>query len=510
MHFLYGGVVMQKALRLTAEDRRFFFHVYKAGLASPFSDDRVALEAKIACAAEAPQGKRIDRAIGQVKAHITVLEKSGPVDFNRFQAEDRDLVRAGLLFDFFYDFRERFDQLIRDQIAAGDNPIKVPFADEALQRLQQRGFTRDDALRYFALSYQLRRAYFFLYRTLVGRSPCMKKLRQDLWHNVFTHNIELYDRYLWNRMEDFSTLLLGETGTGKGTAAMAVGRSGFIPFNPDQQVFVESFTRSFVSLNLSQFPDTLVESELFGHKQGAFTGAVKDHRGVFDHCSPYGAILLDEIGELSIPIQIKLLQVLQDRKFAPVGSHQEGRFEGRVIAATNRSLAEIHGQKIFRDDFYYRLCSDIITVPPLRQRIREDAGEMDDLLGFTVKRMVGKASPELLAMVREVIDSRLGTEYPWPGNVRELEQCVRRVILKREYTGRQRDQDAQSTTAYLNAGIAHGSIDAHALITGYCFHLYRRHGTYEEVARRTALDRRTVKKYIQSWKAQMAEDATTG
>ena len=498
---------MKKPLKLSAEERAFFYHVYKAGLASPFSDDRIALETKIAAAAESPKSKRIERAIRQVKIHIAALEHSGPIDFNRYGNEDRRLVRAGLLFDFFYDFRVHFDQFIQDQISAGDTPLKVSFADEALDRLERRGFRHEDALRYFALSYQLRRAYFFLYRTLVGRSPCMKKLRQDLWHNVFTHNIELYDRYLWNQMEDFSTLLLGETGTGKGTAAMAIGRSGFIPFNPDGNVFVESFTRSFVSLNLSQFPDTLVESELFGHKKGAFTGAVKDHRGVFDHCSPFGAILLDEIGELSIPIQIKLLQVLQDRKFAPVGSHQEGRFEGRVIAATNRSIEEIHTRKIFRDDFYYRLCSDIITVPPLRQRIREDSGEMDDLLGFTVQRMVGRASPELVAMVREVIDSRLGADYPWPGNVRELEQCVRRVILKREYVGRQVDTPLQSVPDYLRAGIENGSIDAHRLTTGYCFHLHTRFGTYEEVARRTGLDRRTVKKYIQEW---VARDASPG
>ena len=493
---------MKNTLRLQADERAFFFNVYQAGLASPFSDDRIALEAQIAGASGAPMQKRIERAIRRVKAQIITLEREGRVDFNRYGGQDRGLVRAGLLFDFFYDFRESFDQHIRDQIAAGDTPIKVPFADEALSLLQQRGFSQEDALRYFALCYQLRRAYFFLYRTLVGRSPCMKRLRQDLWHNVFTHNIELYDRYLWNQMEDFSTLLLGETGTGKGTAAMAIGRSGFIPFNPRNGVFVESFTRSFVSLNLSQFPDTLVESELFGHKKGAFTGAVKDHRGVFDHCSPFGAILLDEIGELSIPIQIKLLQVLQDRKFSPVGSHQEGRFEGRVIAATNRSLGEIHTKKIFRDDFYYRLCSDIITVPPLRQRIREDPGEMDDLLGFTVARMVGKASPELVAMVREVIDSRLGADYPWPGNVRELEQCVRRVILKREYSGHQGDAAAESVALQLREGIENGSIDAHGLTTGYCFHLYGRFGTYEAVARRTGLDRRTVKKYIEEWRMQ--------
>ncbi len=493
---------MKTPLRLSPEERTFFYNVYQAGLASPFSDDRIALETQIAGKGASARTKRIERAIQQVKTTIAALEKDGGIDFNHYAGDDRGLIRAGLLFDFFYDFRGRFDQLIREQISVGDTPIKVPFAPEALARLQGRGFTLDDALRYFALSYQLRRAYFFLYRTLVGRSPCMKKLRQDLWHNVFTHNIELYDRYLWNQMEDFSTLLLGETGTGKGTAAMAIGRSGFIPFNPEENVFVESFTRSFVSLNLSQFPDTLVESELFGHKKGAFTGAVKDHRGVFDHCSPYGAILLDEIGELSIPIQIKLLQVLQDRKFAPVGSHQENRFEGRVIAATNRSLKEIHTREIFRDDFYYRLCSDIITVPPLRQRIREDPGEMDDLLEFTVQRMVGRASPELATMVREVIDSQLGPDYAWPGNVRELEQCVRRVILKREYVGRPADATAPSVPAFLNAGIEGGAIDAHSLVIGYCFHLHTRFGTYEEVARRTGLDRRTVKKYVHEWAAR--------
>jgi DNA-binding NtrC family response regulator len=493
---------MKAPLQLSAEEKTFFSHVYSAGLASPFSDDRVKLENKIAEAADTSKPRRIEKAIHQVKIHLAGLERAGKINFSHYRSEDRGLLKAGLLFDFFYDFREGFDQLIQDQIKAGDTPIKVPFADEALGLLQGRGFEQRDALRYFALCYQLRRAYFFLYRTLVGRSPCMKKLRQDLWHNVFTHNIDLYDRYLWNRMEDFSTLLLGETGTGKGTAAMAIGRSGFIPYNPDSKVFVESFMRSFMSLNLSQFPDTLVESELFGHKKGAFTGAVKDHRGVFDHCSPYGAILLDEIGELSIPIQIKLLQVLQDRKFAPVGSHQEGRFEGRVIAATNRSLDEIHRQKIFRDDFYYRLCSDIITVPPLRQRIRENASEMDDLLGFTVKRMVGRHSPELEAMVREIIDAQLGADYPWPGNVRELEQCVRRVILKREYSGYQMDRRPQSVSGILSAAIERGAIGAHRLTTGYCFHLYARFGTYEAVARHTGLDRRTVKKYIQEWRAK--------
>jgi transcriptional regulator with PAS, ATPase and Fis domain len=191
----------------------------------------------------------------------------------------------------------------------------------------------------------------------------MADLRLHLWQNVFTGEVRLYERYLWNRMEDFSTLLLGETGTGKGTAAAAIGRSSFIPFDEKQGRFAESFMRGFISMNLSQFPETLIESELFGHRKGAFTGAVEAHQGVLARCSEYGAIFLDEIGDVPVPVQIKLLQVLQERQFCPVGSHEPARFRGRVIAATNRPLDKLREQGLFRDDFFYRLCSDIIHVP---------------------------------------------------------------------------------------------------------------------------------------------------
>jgi transcriptional regulator with PAS, ATPase and Fis domain len=276
---------------------------------------------------------------------------------------------------------------------------------------------------------------------------------------------------------------------------MAIGRSGFIPYNEKKRCFEESFTRSFVSLNLSQFPETLIESELFGHKKGAFTGAVKNYSGIFERCSPFGAILLDEIGEVPGPLQIKLLQVLQERVFTPVGSHEKSRFEGRVIAATNRSIVELRQQGLFRDDFYYRLCSDMITVPSLRQRIVEAPAELDDLIAFTLERLVGQPSPELAALVRETIDRELGPAYHWPGNVRELEQCVRRVLLRRSYEGdvAPAGPDLESRLA---EGIARGDIAASDLVSGYCALLYRRHGTFEEVARRTGLDRRTVKKYI--------------
>ena len=487
---------MERTPKLTAAERDFFTLVYQAGVTNPFDREREDIELRIAgLYPDATRAERTARAIEAVAGHIATLEAENRADQSLYEGEDRRLVQAAFLFEFFYGLRKKFDQLITDQIQAGDTPARVAFAPEAYHLMTRRGFSEADTRRYFALSYQLRRAYFFIFRHLVGRSPAMRRLRRELWENVFTHNLDLYDRYLWNRMEDFSTLLLGETGTGKGAAAMAIGRSGFIPFNEKKRCFEESFSRSFVSLNLSQFPETLIESELFGHKKGAFTGAVKNYSGVLERCSPFGAILLDEIGEVPVHIQIKLLQVLQERLFTPVGSHEPSRFEGRVIAATNRPIGELRHRGLFRDDFYYRLCSDMITVPPLRHRIAEDPGELDDLIAFTLERMLGRPSPELSALVRETIEQQLGLDYAWPGNVRELEQCVRRILLRSSYAGDlpRAETDLEQRLA---EAVCTGTISSQDLVAGYCTLLYRRHGTFEEVARRTNLDRRTVKKYI--------------
>ena len=295
-------------------------------------------------------------------------------------------------------------------------------------------------------------------------------------------------------MEDFSTLLLGATGTGKGAAASAIGRSGYIPYDDKRGVFVESFTRAFSSLNLSQFPEALIESELFGHRKGAFTGALDHHEGVLARCSPHGAIFLDEIGDVAAPVQIKLLQVLQERTFSPVGSHDRVRFRGRVIAATNRNLDALRREGRFRDDFYYRLCSDVISVPSLRQRLDEDAGELRMLIDHLVERLTGDESDELAERIHETLLANVGPAYAWPGNVRELEQAVRRVMLTQSYEG---DHIAAITAAErLATDLAEGRLSADEMMSTYCRLLYSRLGTYEAVAERTKLDRRTVKKYI--------------
>ncbi len=493
---------MPKKTRLTTAEREFFSLVNQAVFANPFGNERVEIDLKIAgLSPGVPERERIEKAISNIAATMDRFAKKGRDNITQYSGQDRRLIENSFLYDFFNHFIDSFDRHILDQIEAGKKSLKVPFMREAYAYLSRRGFQVADIKRYFEVVYQLRRAYFFIDRSLVGRSPGMREVRRKLWNNVFTQDIEFYNAYLWDRMEDFSTLILGDTGTGKGTAAAAIGRSGFIPFDEKQESFAESFTESFIFLNLSQFPENLIESELFGHRKGAFTGAVDDYEGVFDRCSRHGAILLDEIGEVSIPVQIKLLQVLQERLFSPVGSHDEHRFQGRVIAATNRSLDELRGHGRMRDDFFYRLCSDIITVPPLRQRIQEDPGELDDLLAHTVQRLLGRPSPELSRMVRLVIDQHLGADYAWPGNVRELEQCVRQVLLNQVYLGDQGNA-APDLSSQLIQGIQNGRIEAQSLLSGYCTLLYRRHGTYEAVARRANLDRRAVKRYVDEWETK--------
>jgi transcriptional regulator with PAS, ATPase and Fis domain len=327
----------------------------------------------------------------------------------------------------------------------------------------------------------------------------MRRLREALWNNIFTHDMRGFESALWDRMEDFSTLLLGETGTGKGAVAAAIGRSGYIPYDAARRRFAANFTETFIAINLSQFPETLIESELFGHRKGAFTGAIEHHQGVFERCNEHGALFLDEIGEVSIPVQIKLLQVLQERTFTAVGGREKKRFAGRVIAATNRPLGELRREGRFRNDFFYRLCSDTIEVPTLRQRIAESGEELGQLVRPLVARIAGAEAPELVTRVLEALETNLPRGYAWPGNVRELEQAVRRILLTGRYagetapaTGDEQDRLAEKLRA--------GELDADELLGRYSALLYRRSGSYAQVARRMGVDVRTARKYVESAK----------
>lgn len=460
---------------------QFFKMVSNAAFSNPFSAQRVEIDRLITGAAEnAAWDDMLQPLLQKLDKEIRSLNNVRDMVAQRETDAEAQSVAISILFLVYHENMLGFDALIEEQMAAGDEPCKAPLAFQCMAKIVDYGFPHTVACRYVAMFYQIRRAYYFIVRGLVGESPCMKKLRAQLWNNIFTHNSSWYAQCLWDRMEDFSTLLLGETGTGKGAAAAAIGRSGFIPFNPTTQKFEESFTRAFVAINLSQYPASLIESELFGHRKGAFTGAMEKHDGIFARCSPHGAIFLDEIGDVSVPLQIKLLQVLQERTFSPVGSHDKIRFRGRVIAATNKPVDALRRKGTFRDDFYYRLCSDLITMPPLRLRIRERPTELERLARHLQERICGC---ELKLPIIDKLQQEVSSHYPWPGNVRELEQAIRRIILTGRYDGEANTKEPFEPKS------------AKEIMIHRCKELYQLHANYGEVARQLDLDWRTVKKY---------------
>ncbi len=485
---------------LATEDREFFALLAEVIFSNPFSFDRERLERTLGLTANLhPDEHYYAAVIPRLEQCMAKLEKQGITTIKHVQGKDRELFEYACLFRIYHHYVDRFDEHIQHQIEHGDMPARVDFASELLADLMTRGFGETESCRYLALFFQLRRAYFFIDCELVGDAPCMRRLRHALWNNVFTADVRLYAHHLWNHMEDFSTLLLGETGTGKGAAAAAIGRSGLIPFEREKSRFKYSFTRTFIQINLSEFSENLIESELFGHRKGAFTGAIDHYKGVFERCNPHGSLFLDEIGDVSIPVQIKLLNVIQERRFTPVGNHESRRFEGRVIAATNQCLEQRRQQGLFRDDFYYRLSSDVIHVPTLHQRLQESPDELPQLVSLLIARLTGRRDKRLEDRVIGTIRRDVPPDYTWPGNVRELEQAVRRVLIN--------DECRMSGTA--NRGelpwlekLKQGELSAQELLGAYSRMLYTKFGTYEEVAKRTGLDRRTAKKYIQNEKGR--------
>lgn len=487
--------------RLSAEEKHKLSLVRRAAFANPFGEERDRLDYEIA-----ELGRKVsnEQLMATVKDAVTSLlgrlARAGRVTLASYAGEDRELVKTAAMFNLFHRYESSFDRFIQEQIAAAAGPLPCAFAVELLAELAAHGFADDEADRVLALFFQLRRAYFFIGRSFAGKSASINALRKHLWNNCFTFQIPWYERFLYRRMEDFSTLLLGETGTGKGTVAAAIGRSNYIPFDRPRRKFHESFTQAFLSINLAQYPGTLLESELFGHRKGAFTGAIDHHEGVFQRCSAHGAIFIDEVGDVSQDVQVKLLNVLQERSFTPVGAREALRFSGRVIAATNKDVAELRRNGELRDDFYYRLCSDVIVVPPLRQRLAEEPEELELLLTHVVREMLGEEALAAVPEIRKKIETQLPKGYEWSGNVRELEQCVRRILVTGTYggdTARFQPRQAPTTAgAATRTGAAFES--AQSILSAHCRKVYAELGTFEDTARALGLDRRTVKKYLET------------
>jgi two-component system, NtrC family, response regulator HydG len=482
--------------KIPAADREFIAVLADVAYGNPFTPQRAESVSRLAPGAT-PADQITDReALARVVTpRLQPYLRAGLADFDE---ADRQLLEPAFLYVCYHRAVPPLDALIERQAGKGGEPIAVSGADEAIGELVRCGFDEEHAMRYYAVYFQLRRGFYFIVRSLAGECESMRRLREALWNNLFTNDMRGWiGSALWSRMEDFSTLVLGETGTGKGAVAAAIGRSGYIPYDAARRRFATNFTETFIDINLSQFAENLIESELFGHRKGAFTGAIDNHEGVFERCDAHGALFLDEIGEVSIPVQIKLLQVLQERTFTPVGGREKKRFSGRVIAATNQPLGALRRGGRFRNDFFYRLCSDVIEVPTLRQRIAESPAELEQLVRLLVARIAGAEVPEQAARVLEALERDLPRGYAWPGNVRELEQAVRRILLTGRYAGEATDA-ALADDDLLARQLKAGELSADALLGGYCAQLYRKFGSYTEVAKRVGLDPRTTRKYVQA------------
>ncbi|MCX7794334.1 MAG: sigma-54 dependent transcriptional regulator [Thermodesulfovibrionales bacterium] len=230
---------------------------------------------------------------------------------------------------------------------------------------------------------------------MLGRSDAMKRV------------IEQIKQVAWT---DFSVILQGETGSGKSFIARAIHNQSRRASEP------------FITVDLGVIPETLVESELFGHERGAFTGAEKKKAGLFEIANK-GTIFIDDLENISPYVQSKLLRVVEEKRFFPLGSTKAVETDVRIIAATNKDIKSLVAEKKFREDLFFRLGEFIIDIPPLRARIED--------IGFLARRFATEAAEELNKQIRNISEDalRILEQYPWPGNVRELKNVIRRAVL---------------------------------------------------------------------------------
>ena len=245
-----------------------------------------------------------------------------------------------------------------------------------------------------------------------------KRLRQELSNKYRITNIignsnkmrEVFQMISQVSKSNATVLLRGESGTGKELAANAIHYNSLRTNNP------------FVKVNCAALPSNLIESELFGHERGAFTGAIQQKRGKFELANK-GTIFLDEVGSVGVDVQVKLLRVLQEKEFERVGGYETIKADVRIIAATNKNLEQAVEEETFRGDLYYRLNVFPIYMPPLKER------KTDILLlaDFFLEKYAKENHKDIRRFSTPAIDMLM--QYHWPGNVRELENCIERAVL---------------------------------------------------------------------------------
>lgn len=482
------------------------------GFTNPFTEERIRLERQV-LGEQAPAHDIWIMEPGQQGAspHLAALSERGEhcirAALTYLQA-GRTLDEAGwrhyadlAMYVLYYRVESHFYPiLIQPELSA----TRMPFYPRFLQDWQtliggtplaaQRQYAPEHL---FALYFQIRRAFHLTYRAISGTTRLSANLRADVWNSIFTHDLRRYHQGLHARMQEFSTLVLGPSGTGKELVAQAIGMSQYIPFQESSRQFAVDFRQCHQPVHLAALPATLLESALFGHRKGAFTGAIADRAGILETRHAAQTVFLDEIGELPPEVQVKLLRVLQNRSFQRVGDNAPREFHGRIIAATHRDLGAAMTDGSFREDLYYRLCSDIIRTPSLQDQLQEKPEELDHLLRVVSLRLVDKAEAESLTGEAAAWIRRHLPDHPWPGNMRELEQCVRSILIRGRYippaSGPAKAAGAAET---LGRSVADGRLSHEQLLGQYYALIYARCGSYEAAGQQLGIDWRTLKTRI--------------
>lgn len=409
-----------------------------------------------------------------------------------------------VLMVLYYRYRESFQQTIERLVETVDGDTTsqtISYYDQFANNWQDywRNFDREsqyECSHVFASLFLIRRAYFHIHEFIWGNSKAVQRLRVAVWQSVFSHDFRRFGLLLYNRMEDVTTLICGPSGTGKELVARAIGLSRYIPFDARRRQFQESVGDAFHPVNIMALSETLVESELFGHAKGAFTGATNARAGWLEKCRPGHTVFLDEIGELSSAIQVKLLRVVQNREFQRTGETKIRSFGGKLIVATNRDFADELKAGRFRPDLYYRLCSDVVETTTLAEQLGGDMNELRQLVSrYTLSHFQDVETAETVTNdVLQCVEHELGVDYPWPGNFRELEQCIRNVVIRKSYRPLRRSPTDKETQ--LVQAIREGKVSANLLLSHYCKLIYEKAGSYVAAAKVLDLDQRTVKRYV--------------
>jgi transcriptional regulator with AAA-type ATPase domain len=480
----------------------------KLGFTNPFGPERPMLEAVIVgedVARSSPWSRSLDWPLEdpalpaiQEEAERQMAEaQAGLARGKAYTKRERDLIRGVALYVLYY----RYDTELYQSITSDSPADTVTFYDafnndfhELLKWVEPPAWAATPA-DLLALFFQTRRAFHFVFHQILGTSVAAAKLRATVWESLFTHDPWRYLAHLQGRMHEASTLILGPSGTGKELVASAIGLSSFIPFDDERRRFARDYRTGFHPLHLAAMSKTLIESELFGHKKGAFTGASADRMGHLEGRSASETIFLDEIGELDPEIQVKLLRVLQSRAFHRLGDTEPRSFGGKVVAATNRDLSREMEAGRFREDLYYRLCSDVIQTPSLQEQVAGNVDELGHLVSVLVQRTLGSSDSATFEEIMSGIEQGVGYDYPWPGNIRELEQCVRNLLIHGHYHPPTAPSQAGTLDPLFHQmQAANATLDD--VVSTYTTWVYTQRGSYTQAATTLEIDRRTVAKHI--------------